>query len=170
MHLLLWHLCSHLPPALAGGLNLGLFLVCFPFPASSSPPPSSAASFSPPSSPRPALCGTRGTCPSSWARSVPGAARTILLFDTISASPSKQPRMVGCTLGIYSFGLIFVSARTNKRHHHPVPAPALPTPSPSPTHPRPPLPPRRACAGLGGSAPRVAGAGRPGSRGRRGSP
>jgi hypothetical protein len=26
--------------------------------------------------------------------------------------------MVGSTLGIYIFGLIFVSARTNKRHHH----------------------------------------------------
>jgi hypothetical protein len=24
----------------------------------------------------------------------------------------------GSTLGVYSFGLIFVSARTNKRHHH----------------------------------------------------
>ncbi len=51
-------------------------------------------------------------------RSGPGAARTILLFHTISARPSKQPRMVGSTLGVYSFGLIFVSARTNKRHHH----------------------------------------------------
>jgi hypothetical protein len=27
--------------------------------------------------------------------------------------------MVGSTLGVYGFGLIFVSARTNKRHHHP---------------------------------------------------
>jgi hypothetical protein len=54
-------------------------------------------------------------------RSRPGAARTILLFHIISARPSKQPRMVGSTLGVYSFGLIFVSARTNKRHHqHPV--------------------------------------------------
>jgi hypothetical protein len=26
--------------------------------------------------------------------------------------------MVGSTLGVYRFGLIFVSARTNKRHHH----------------------------------------------------
>jgi cell shape-determining protein MreD len=26
--------------------------------------------------------------------------------------------MVGSTLGVYIFGLIFVSARTNKRHHH----------------------------------------------------
>ena len=51
-------------------------------------------------------------------RSRPGAARTILLFHIISVRPSKQPRMVGSTLGIYSFGLIFVSARTNKRHHH----------------------------------------------------
>ena len=42
---------------------------------------------------------------------------TILLFHIISARPSKQPRMVGSTLGVYSFGLIFVSVRTNKRHH-----------------------------------------------------
>jgi hypothetical protein len=26
--------------------------------------------------------------------------------------------MVGSTLGVYRFGVIFVSARTNKRHHH----------------------------------------------------
>jgi hypothetical protein len=51
-------------------------------------------------------------------RSGPGAARTILLFHIISARPSKQPRMVGGTLGVYRFGLIFVSAKTNKRHHH----------------------------------------------------
>jgi hypothetical protein len=51
-------------------------------------------------------------------RSRPGAARTILLFHTSSAKPSKQPRMVGSTLRVYSFALIFVSARTNKRHHH----------------------------------------------------
>ena len=41
-------------------------------------------------------------------RSGPGAAWTILLFHTISARPSKQPRMVGGTVGVYSFGLIFV--------------------------------------------------------------
>ena len=52
-------------------------------------------------------------------RSGPGAARTILRFHTIRARPSKKPRMVGSTFGVYSFGLIFVSARTNKRHHHP---------------------------------------------------
>jgi hypothetical protein len=51
-------------------------------------------------------------------RSRPGSARTILLFHIISARPSKQPSMVGSTLGVYIFGLIFVSARTNKRHHH----------------------------------------------------
>jgi hypothetical protein len=51
-------------------------------------------------------------------RSGPGAARTILLFHIISARPSKQARMVGSTLGVDSFALIFVSARTNKRHHH----------------------------------------------------
>jgi len=48
-------------------------------------------------------------------RSGTGAARTILLFHTNSAKPSEQPRMVGSTLGVYSFGLIFVSARTNTR-------------------------------------------------------
>jgi hypothetical protein len=41
----------------------------------------------------------------------PGAARTILLFHTISARPSKQPRMVGSTLAVYSFALIFVFMR-----------------------------------------------------------
>ena len=63
-------------------------------------------------------------------RSGPGAARTILLFHIISASPSKQPLMVGRILGVYIVGLIFVSARTNKRHHNhhplPVPLPLLP--------------------------------------------
>jgi hypothetical protein len=49
---------------------------------------------------------------------MPAAARTILLFHIISARPSKQARMVRSILGVYSFGLIFVSARTNKRHHH----------------------------------------------------
>ena len=44
--------------------------------------------------------------------------RTVLPFHTISARPSKQPRMVGSTLGVDSFGLIFVSARIKKRHHH----------------------------------------------------
>jgi hypothetical protein len=39
-------------------------------------------------------------------RSGPGAARTILLFHTISARPSKQARMVESTLGVYSFALI----------------------------------------------------------------
>jgi hypothetical protein len=47
-------------------------------------------------------------------RSGPGAARTILLFHIISASPSKQPRMVGSTLGAYFVGLIFVSAEQIK--------------------------------------------------------
>ena len=41
-------------------------------------------------------------------RSGPGEARTILLLHIISARPSKQPRMVGGTVGVYSFGLIFV--------------------------------------------------------------
>jgi hypothetical protein len=43
---------------------------------------------------------------------------SILLFHIISARPSKQPRMVGSTLGVYCFGLILVSARTNKSQHH----------------------------------------------------
>ena len=51
-------------------------------------------------------------------RSGPGSARTILLFHIMSARPSKQPGMVGSTLGVYRFGLIIVSARTNKRHRH----------------------------------------------------
>jgi len=34
----------------------------------------------------------------------------------ISDRPSKQPRMLGSTLGVYSFGLIFVSARRINRH------------------------------------------------------
>ena len=44
-------------------------------------------------------------------RSRSGAARTILLSHIISVRPSKQSRLVGIpsTLGIYSFGLIFVS-------------------------------------------------------------
>jgi hypothetical protein len=51
-------------------------------------------------------------------RSGSGAARTILHFHTISARPSKQSHVVGITLGAYRFGLISVSARTDKRHHH----------------------------------------------------
>ncbi len=39
--------------------------------------------------------------PLSLFLSEPGAARTILLFHIISARPSKQPRMVGSTLGVY---------------------------------------------------------------------
>ena len=52
--------------------------------------------------------GRRGWC--DVTRSRPGAAKTILLFHIISARPSKQTRMVGSTLGVYNFGLIFVSA------------------------------------------------------------
>ena len=62
--------------------------------------------------------GLRGEAERGGVRSGPGAARTILLFHIISARPSKQPHMVGRTLGVYSLGLIFVSARTHKRHHH----------------------------------------------------
>ena len=48
----------------------------------------------------------------------PRSASTILLFHIIRAGPSKQTHMVGSTLGVYNCGLVFVSARTNKRHHH----------------------------------------------------
>ncbi len=51
-------------------------------------------------------------------RSGPGEARTILLFHIISARPSKQPLMVRTFLKVYVELLFFVSARTNKRHHH----------------------------------------------------
>ena len=57
-------------------------------------------------------------------RSGPGAARTILLVYTISARPSKQPRILGTrsTLRVYSLGLILVSVRTKKDiiilYHH----------------------------------------------------
>jgi len=53
-------------------------------------------------------------------RSGPGEARTTLLLHIISVRPSKQPLMVRTFLkGIYGARLlIFVSARTNKRHHH----------------------------------------------------
>jgi hypothetical protein len=42
--------------------------------------------------------GLRGEEEGGSVRSGPGAARTILLFHTISTRPSKQPRMVGSTL------------------------------------------------------------------------
>ncbi len=53
-------------------------------------------------------------------RSGPGAARTILLFHIISDRPSKQPLMVRTFLKVYMelVSYFFVSARTNKRHHH----------------------------------------------------
>jgi hypothetical protein len=52
-------------------------------------------------------------------RSGPGEARTILLLHIISARPSKQPLMVRTLLRVYmELGSYFVSARTNKRHHH----------------------------------------------------
>jgi hypothetical protein len=52
-------------------------------------------------------------------RSGPGEARTILLLDIISSRPSKQPLMVRTFLKVYTeLGSYFVSARTNKRHHH----------------------------------------------------
>jgi hypothetical protein len=35
-------------------------------------------------------------------RSGPGAARTILLFHTISSRPPKQPRMVGTFLKVHT--------------------------------------------------------------------
>ncbi len=53
-------------------------------------------------------------------RSGPGVARTILLFHIISARPSKQPLRVRTFLKVYMElgSYFFVSARTNKRHHH----------------------------------------------------
>jgi len=48
-----------------------------------------------------------------------GPARTILLLNVISAGPSKQPLMVRTFLKAYKeLGSYFVSARTNKKHHH----------------------------------------------------
>jgi hypothetical protein len=62
-------------------------------------------------------------------RSRPGEARTILLLHIISVRPSKQPLMVRTFLKVYGVRLLFfVSARTNKRHHHekkPIPTQAL---------------------------------------------
>ena len=49
-------------------------------------------------------------------RSGPGAARTILLFHTISARPSKPsygPSSIFMELGSY-----FCSCKNKKRHHH----------------------------------------------------
>ena len=51
------------------------------------------------------------------ARSGPGAARTILLVHIISARPSKQPLIIRTFL-YGAWLLFFVSARTNKGHHH----------------------------------------------------
>ena len=46
-------------------------------------------------------------------------ARTILLLHINSARPSKQPLIVRTFLRVYmELGSYFVSARTNKRHHH----------------------------------------------------
>jgi hypothetical protein len=52
-------------------------------------------------------------------RSGPGEARTILLLHIINPRPCKQPLMVRTFLKVYmELGSYFVSARTNKRHHH----------------------------------------------------
>jgi hypothetical protein len=52
-------------------------------------------------------------------RSGPGEARTILLLHIMSARPPKQPLMVRTFLKVYmELGSYFVSASTNKRHHH----------------------------------------------------
>jgi hypothetical protein len=58
------------------------------------------------------VCVCVCVCVCLLVRSGPGAARTILLFHTISVRPSKQAGKVGSTLGVYIFALIFVSART----------------------------------------------------------
>jgi hypothetical protein len=46
--------------------------------------------------------GRRGWCEEWPTPSGPGAARTILLFHTISARPPKQPRMVGTFLKVHT--------------------------------------------------------------------
>jgi hypothetical protein len=52
-------------------------------------------------------------------RSGPREARTILLLHIISVRPSKPPLMVRTFLKVYmELGSYFVSARTNKKHHH----------------------------------------------------
>jgi hypothetical protein len=52
-------------------------------------------------------------------RSGPGEASFILLLHIIGASPSKQPLMVHTFLKVYmELGSYFVTAGTNKRHHH----------------------------------------------------
>jgi hypothetical protein len=56
---------------------------------------------------------------SSVRRSGPGEARTILLLHIFSARPSRRPLIVRTFLKVYmELGSYFVSARTNKRHHH----------------------------------------------------
>jgi hypothetical protein len=51
----------------------------------------------------------------------PGAARTILLFNTISARPPKQPRMVRTFLKVHTrprhCGAEVTESSTNKQHH-----------------------------------------------------
>ena len=53
-------------------------------------------------------------------RSGPGEARTILLLHIISVRPSKQLLRVRTFLKVYMElgSYFFVSARTNKIHHH----------------------------------------------------
>jgi hypothetical protein len=46
--------------------------------------------------------GLRGEEEGGGVRSGPGAARTILLFHTISARPPKQTRMVGTFLKVHT--------------------------------------------------------------------
>ena len=55
-------------------------------------------------------------------RSGPGAVRTIPLFNTISASPPKQPRMVRTFLKVHTRPRLAHALRcressTNKKHH-----------------------------------------------------
>jgi hypothetical protein len=47
-----------------------------------------------------------------------GRARATPPVRALHADDPTEPQHKGSTLGVYSFGLIFVSARTNKRHHH----------------------------------------------------
>jgi hypothetical protein len=77
----------------------------------------------PPMTGRGALCGAYFAFSFASNRDTtvfgPDAARTILLFHIISVRPCKQSLMVRTFLKVYGTWLLFfVSARTNKRHHH----------------------------------------------------
>jgi hypothetical protein len=64
----------------------------------------------------------------SCVRSGPAEARTILLFHTISARPSKQPRMVGSILGVQPSSSVFVRAWSFSKRVQKFPARAFSPP------------------------------------------